>query len=186
VLFKVLPNSLCGKICLLIAISANFGQSPLADRRIRGIFGRHVRLPVDKNRIAAERDRHSAPRTRESDDREASTESFLQNIREHLRLVRRMLLLDLTLARPNSLKVAIFAPKLKMQSYNINYLHNEQNSISISYQTHILARPHYFHYFIIAGNMSTWSFKCSFCIAQWHLILIAAMRVLLLGFSERL
>ena len=128
-----------------------FWTNALADRRIRGIFGRHVKLPVDKNRIAAERDRHNAPRTRESDDREASTESFLQNIREHLRLVRRMLLLDLTLARPNSLKVAIFAPKLKMQSYNINYLHNEQNSISISYQTHILARPHYslIHIFII-------------------------------------
>ena len=128
-----------------------FWTNALADRRIRGIFGRHVRLPVDKNRIAAERDRHNAPRTRESDDREASTESFLQNIREHLRLVRRMLLLDLTLARPNSLKVAIFAPKLKMQSYNINYLHNAQNSISISYQSHIVARPHYYYLFIVVA-----------------------------------
>ena len=50
------------------------GKALRGDHRIRGIFGRHVKLPVDKNRIAAERDRHSAPRTRESDDREASTE----------------------------------------------------------------------------------------------------------------
>lgn len=35
-----------------------------------------MKLPVEKNHIAAERDRHNALRTREGGDREASTERF--------------------------------------------------------------------------------------------------------------
>lgn len=46
------------------------------DHRIRGISVPHGKLLADKIRTVAVRDRHSAPRTRKSDDREVSTGRF--------------------------------------------------------------------------------------------------------------
>jgi len=49
--------------------------------------------------------------------------------REHLRLARRMFWLELSLERPNSLKVAIFAPKSIYWSCNISNLPSKEIAI---------------------------------------------------------
>ena len=61
--------------------------------------------------------------------------------RKHLRLVRRMFLLELIFEYPDFLKVAIFAPKSISRPSNINKLHRQEIDIAPLYQLLRVARP---------------------------------------------
>jgi len=66
---------------------------------------------------------------------------FSFNSREHLRLVRRMFWLELSLEHPNSLKVAIFALKSICWSCKISNLPSQEIAITLLNQLVSVARP---------------------------------------------